>query len=213
MKATGFDDLPEFVIDANRDGMFAAEDAVKKTARAVGTELRRITRRNFSDAWRVWDGRGLSKSIRVRKLERGVYRVDSKAVYDKGRTDRVNLLWVFSEAPTVRSSRRSGVAVPIKGEAPIAANGRRYAWPRELEAMGWDLSFAPIRGKRSTLILGRRNSFEDWKPLYILTPSAKMPRRLDLDGLHAKHTAKLDVLWGEIVDQKTAKRARRSARS
>ena len=45
MKATGFDDLPEFVIDANRDGMFAAEDAVKRTARAVGTELRRIARR------------------------------------------------------------------------------------------------------------------------------------------------------------------------
>ena len=210
MKATGFDQLANFVTEVNRDGYFAAEDAARKVAYATATELRRIVRRNFAAEWRVWDAGSFSKSIRVRRLSPGHYRVDSKAIYVKGRSDETNLLWIFDSAPTVRSGRKSGVAVPIKGETPIAQNGRRFAWPSEVEARGWDLQFAPIRGKDSVLILGRPNKTEDYRPLWIWKPSVKMPKRLDLDGLHNRQAMKLEEVWGQILDGKVAQRAARA---
>lgn len=212
MKTRGFDDLAEFTVDAERDGRFAAQEAVRRVAQATGRELRRLARQNFGAEWRVWDAGSLSKSIRVKRIAPGHYRVDSKAIYVKGRSDEVNLLWVFDQAPVVRSGRKKGVSIPIKGRAPIARNGRRYAWPSELEAMGWDLSFAPIRGKNSVLILGRRNSREDPVPLYIWKPSVKMPKRFDLDALHTKHAATLDEVWGRTVDSRQMRRAARNVR-
>jgi len=213
MKARGFDDLSEFIADAARDGAFASEDTIRVTARNTATELRRIVRKNFGAEWRVWDAGSFSKSIRVRRLAKGHYRVDSKAIYSKKRSGEVNLLWVFDTAPVVRSRGRSGISIPIKDGAPISSNGRRFAWPAEAEAMGWDLSFAPIAGKTSVLILGRRNSYEDPIPLYIWKPDAKMPKRLDLDGLHSKHAAKMEAVWGDILDRKAAKRAVAALRS
>lgn len=207
MKARGFDDLVEFTTGAMRDGAFATEDTIRVTARNTATELRRVVRKNFGAEWRVWNGGSFSKSIRFRKVAKGHYRVDSKAIYSKGRGGDVNLLWVFDTAPVVRSRGRSGISIPIRTGAPIAANGRRFAWPAEAEAMGWDLTFAPIKGKTSVLILGRRNKFEDLVPLYIWKPSAKMPKRLDLDGLHNKHAARMETVWGDILDSKSAKRA------
>ncbi|NBB65303.1 hypothetical protein GVN18_39250 [Pseudomonas sp. ODNR1LW] len=212
MKAKGFDDLSEFVADAARDGAFASEDAVRATARNTAAELRRIVRKNFGAEWRVWDAGSFSKSIRLRRIAKGYYRVDSKAIYSKKRSGEVNLLWVFDTAPVVRGNGRPGVSIPLKNGAPIAANGRRFAWPAEAEAMGWDLSFAPIEGKTSVLILGRRNRFEDPIPLYIWKPDAKMPKRLDLDGLHNKHAAKMETVWGDILDRKAAKRAAQALR-
>ncbi len=206
-QAKGFDDLSEFVLDAHRDGAFAAEDAVRQTARNATAELRRIVRKNFSAEWRVWDAGGFAKSIRLRRIAKNHYRVDSKAIYTKGRSDEVNLLWVFDTAPVVTSARKSGVAIPIKGGAPVAGNGRRFAWPSEAEAMGYDLTFAPIPGKDSVLILGRRNKFEEPIPLYIWKPRVKMPKRLDLDGLHNRHAARMDEVWGDILDRKSVKRA------
>lgn len=207
LTARGFDDLSEFVSQSARDGAFGAEDAVRATARNTATELRRIVRKNFGAEWRVWDAGSFSKSIRLKRIAKGHWRVDSKAIYTKKRGGDVNLLWVFDQAPVVRSSGKSGVAVPVRDGAPIAQNGRRFAWPAEAEAMGYDLSFAPIRGKDSVLILGRRNKTEEFTPLYIWKPSVKMPKRLDLTGLHSKHAAKMDEVWGEILDRKAAKRA------
>lgn len=212
MKARGFDGLEAFVADAARDGGFASEDAVRVTAKNTGAELRRIVRKNFGAEWRVWDAGSFSKSIRVRRLAKGHYRIDSKAIYSKKRSGEVNLLWVFDTAPVVRGNGRPGISIPIKNGAPIASNGRRFAWPAEAEAMGWDLSFAPIAGKSSVLILGRRNSFEEPIPLYIWKPDAKMPKRLDLDGLHNKHAARMETVWGDILDRKSARRAADAAR-
>lgn len=212
MKARGFDDLSEFIADAARDGVFASEDTVRVTARNTATELRRIVRKNFGAEWRVWDAGSFSKSIRLKRVAKGHYRVDSKAIYSKGRGGEVNLLWVFDTAPVVRSRNRSGISIPIKDGAPLASNGRRFAWPREAEAMGWDLTFVPIKGKTSVLILGQRNSYEDPVPLYIWKPSAKMPKRLDLDGLHNKHAAKMETVWGDILDRKSARRAAEALR-
>ena len=73
--------------------------------------------------------------------------------------------------------------------------------------MGYDLTFAPIKGRDSVLILGRRSTAEDYAPLYIWKPSVKMPKRLDLDGLHNKHAMKMDEVWGDILDRKQARRA------
>lgn len=207
LKARGFDDLSEFVSRQARDGAFGAEDAVRATARNTATELRRIVRKNFGAEWRVWDAGSFSKSIRLKRVAKGHWRVDSKAIYSKSRGGDVNLLWVFDQAPVVRSGRKSGVAVPIPDKAPIGQNGRRFAWPKEAEAMGYDLTFAPIKGKDSVLILGRRTAAEDYVPLYIWKPSVKMPKRLDLDGLHNKHAMKMDEVWGDILDRKQARRA------
>jgi|GEM_PF-1914884 len=207
MIARGFDGMAEFVADEARDGGAALEEAVRITARNTATELRRTVRRNFGSEWRVWDGTSFPKSIRLKRVRKGHYRVDSKAVFTKGRSDAVNLLWVFDTAPVVRSGRKSGVSIPIKGNAPIAQNGRRYAWPREAEAMGYELSFAPVKGKDTVLILGRRNRFEDPVPLYMWKPSVKMPKRLDLTGLHSRHAAKMDDVWGEVLDSRRARRA------
>lgn len=203
----GFDDLDQFVFDAERDGRFAAEDAVRRTAYNAATELRRIVRKNFGAEWRVWDAGSFSKSIRVRRIAKGAWRVDSKAIYSKGRSGTVNLLWVFDTAPVIRSSSKSGVAIPNKDHAPIAQNGRRFAWPREAEAMGYDLTFAPVRGKDTVVILGRRNAFEEPVPLYLWKPSVKAPKRLDLTGLHNKHALRMEQVWGDILDQKQARRA------
>lgn len=213
MKAKGFDDLSEFVADSARDGAFASEDTVRVTARNTAAELRRIVRKNFGAEWRVWDAGSFSKSIRLKRVARGHYRVDSKAIYSKKRSGEVNLLWVFDTAPVVRASGRPGVSIPIKDGAPIAANGRRFAWPAEAEAMGWDLSFAPIAGKSSVLILGRRSSYEEPIPLYIWKPFVKMPKRLDLDGLHNRHAARMETVWGDILDRKAAKRAAEAVRA
>jgi len=212
MKTRGFDDLSEFVLEANRDGAYAAEDAIRTTARNAATELRRVVRKNFGAEWRVWDAGSFSKSIRLKRIAKGHWRIDSKAIYTKGRTGEVNLLWVFDTAPVVTSGRRSGVSIPLK-EAPISQSGRRFAWPSEAEALGYDLTFVPIKGKDSVLILGQRNKFEEPVPLYIWKPSVKMPKRLDLDGLHSKHAAKLDQVWGDILDRKSARRAAASLRN
>jgi hypothetical protein len=207
MQAKGFEDLSDFMLDAHRDGQYGAEDAVRKTAQNTATELRRIVRKNFGAEWRVWDAGSFSKSIRVKKIAKGHYRVDSKAIYTKKRGGEVNLLWVFDTAPVVRSGRKSGVAIPIKGSTPIGQSGRRFAWPSEAEAAGWDLTFVPIKGKDSVLILGQRTKAEEPIPLYIWKPSVKMPKRLDLEGLHSRHAAKMDEVWGEILDRKAVRRA------
>lgn len=211
MLTLGGDDLEAFVRQTGRDSERAGDDAARKTAMNTATELRRIVRRNFGSEWRVWNAGSISKTIRVKRVARGWWRVYSKAVYTKHRSDRVDLLWVFDQAPVVRSGRgKPGIAIPIKDGAPLAQNGRRYAWPSEASAMGWDLDFAPILGKKSVLILGRRNSREAWKPLYIWKPSVRMPKRLDLDGLHAKHAARFDEVWGEVLDSRQAKDSARA---
>lgn len=205
-------DHEAFVRDLARTTDGSAEEAARRSADNAARELRRIVRKNFGTEWRVWDAGSFSKTIRVRMIRKGWFRVYSKAVYTKMRSGRVDLLWVFDQAPVIRSGRgKSGVAVPVKGGAPIANNGRRYAWPSEAEAMGWQLDFAPVQGKDSVVILGRRNRFEDWRPLYIWKPSVKAPKRLDLDALHAKHAAAFDDVWGEVLDRRAARAAARTA--
>lgn len=211
MLSLGGDDLEAFAIETARDGSITAEQAARKTAQNTATELRRIVRKNFGSEWRVWNAGSISKSIKVRQVEKGWWRVYSKAVYTKGRSNRVDLLWVFDTAPIIRSGKgKPGISIPVRNGAPIAQNGRRFAWPSEAQAMGWDLSFAPVQGKDTVVILGRRNTFEEWRPLYIWKPSVKAPKRLDLDGLHAKHAARFDEVWGELLDTRQARRAART---
>lgn len=211
MLEVGGDDLEAFVRGTATDADRATDDAPRKVAMNAAAELRRIARKNFGSEWRVWAGGSISKTIRVQMVERGWWRVYSKAVYTKGRSGRVDLLWVFDQAPVIRSGKgKPGISIPVRGGAPLAQNGRRYAWPSEAQGMGWELDFAPIQGKDSVLILGRRNRFEAWIPLYIWKPSTKMPKRLDLDALHSKHAASFDDVWGDLMDQRQARRAARA---
>lgn len=196
----GFDS--DLIRATDRAAHQAEEQAVYQVAKNTQTELRRIVRRAFGTSWRVWNAKGFAASIHVKKVGQGVYKVYSTARYAKGRTDLVDLLWVFDNAPTVRSGKgKAFVAVPIKGAAPIHPNGRRVMWPSEALYYGWQLEVVPIPGKNERLVLGRRNNFEKWRPLYVMVPSTKMPKRVDLEALYQKHSASLPEVWGQILDR------------
>lgn len=197
------DDLAVFALQADRYGEQAHVEAVRKTAYNTANELRRIIRRSFGSEWRVWSAKGFASTIRVVQIAPGHFRVFSKASYAKGRTQKIDLLWVFDTAPVVRSGRgKANVAIPIRGQTPIAQNGRRYMSPSEAMAAGWDLYFANIFGKPGQIAFGRRNRYEEYRPLWIMKPSVKEPKRLDLDGLHRKHAVRIDDVWADIYDRK-----------
>lgn len=204
------DDLAAFVLDAARDSDVAEEQAIRQVAQNAAAELRRIIRSRFGTEWRVWDAAGFAKAIRVKRMGPGWYRVQSKAVYVRGRTQPVDLLWVFDTAPVVRSGKgKPRVAIPIKGQAPIHGNGRRYMSPSEAERAGWELEFAQVMGKDSQVVFGRRNRSEPFRPLWVMKPQVKEPKRFDLTSLHEKHARRLDEVWGELFDRRAARRAAR----
>ncbi len=204
--------LSAFVVAANQAGIAAAEAAPRRAAFAARNELRRHARTRFGKAWRVWDAKGLADSIRARKAGPGWWQVYSKSLYVRGRTEKVDLLWVFDAGPVVRSGKgKPYVAIPIPGQAPIHANGRRYAWPSEAQRMGWDLDFARVMGKDSVVVLGRRNRAEPFRPLYVLKPSVKEPKRFDVAGVHRRHAERLDDYWADDFDKRIAKVGRRAA--
>lgn len=207
------DDMIAFVHAANQAGDDAEEAAIRRAAFGSRNDLRKAARMRLSGhRWRVWDAKGLPAAIRARRMGPGWWQVNSKAIYVKGRTERVDLLWIFDTAASSFSGRgKPYVAVPIPGQAPIAISGRRYAWPSEAMRMGWDLDFARVQGKDSVLVLGRRNSFEAWRPLYILKPRTRQIRRLDLDSVFRRHAAKLDQYWADEFDRRLAKPSRRRA--
>jgi hypothetical protein len=206
-------DMRAFVMAANQSGDEAEEGAVRRAAFASRNDLRKAARQRLSGhKWRVWDAKGLPAAIKARRITAGWWRVDSKAVYVKGRTERVDLLWIFDTGASSYSGKgKAYVAVPLPGQAPIALSGRRYAWPSEAQRMGWELDFARIQGKDSILVLGRRSSFEAWRPLYILKPRTKQMKRLDLDGVYRKHAARLDDYWAREFDARFARALRRVA--
>lgn len=204
------DDLGAFVLEAARAGDTARDQAVRKIANDTAAELRRIIRRSFGTEWRVWAAKGFASTIRVTQMDRGHYRVYSKARYARGRTGVVDLLWVFDTAPTVRSGfGKKHVAIPIKGQTPIARNGRRYMTPSEAAADGWELYFASIRGRSGQIAFGRRNRLEEFRPLWFMKPQVKEPKRLDLDGLHARHAMRMDEVWAQLLDRRLNRAAGR----
>lgn len=204
------DDLAAFVLAANQDGHRASEDAPRKASMNARNELRRQIRTRFSTQGRVWAARGFAASIHVRKMDEDWWSVIDRSVYSKKRSQPVSLAWVFDQAPMIRG-KRGWVAVPIKGQAPIHRNGRRYAWPSEAAADGWELEVTPIMGKNLKLILGRLNRLEPWRPLYFYIPPYRASKRLDLDSLWRKHAASMDRLWAEAFDRRMANRARKRA--
>lgn len=198
-------DLEKFVRDTLRDAENAEEQAVRMVASRCAKELRALIKQSFGQEWAVFKSPGFAKAIKVKKMGPGWYRVYSKATYVKGRTQPVDLLWVFETGPQVSSGfGKPGIVVPIPGHAPIASSGRRYMWPSEATAAGWMLDFAPIMGRNSVLILGRRSTHEPWVPLWIWKPSVRMPTRLDLAGLFEKHSATMEATWADIVDGRIA---------
>lgn len=204
------DDLGAFVLEAAHGGEVARDQAVRKIASDTAVELRRIIRRSFGTEWRVWSAKGFAKTIRVTQMDRGHYRVYSKASYAKGRTEKVDLLWVFDTAPVVRSGfGKANVAIPIKGQTPIAQNGRRYMSPSEAMKAGWELYFATIAGRPGQIAFGRRNRLEEFRPLWIMRPHVKEPKRLDLDGLHRRHAARMDEVWALLLERRLTRSAAR----
>ncbi len=205
------DDLLLFVDKADRHAGFAAQDAARKAAMNARNDLRRQIRSRFGRSGRVWNTKGFAASVVVKKISDEVWQVVDRAVYSKRRSQEVGLLWVFDAAPVI-SGQGGWTAVPIAGQAPIARNGRRYAWAREAAAMGWQLeTVIPAGEKAYKVILGRLNRTEPWRPVYILLPPYRMGRRLDLRATHLKHEAKMPDLWAEAFDKRMMKVPRRRA--
>lgn len=201
------DDLALFALEAQRFGEQAHVEAVRKTAYNTANELRRIIRRSFGAAWRAQglSTKGFAATIRVKQISPGHYRVYSKATYAKGRSQMVDLLWVFDTAPVVRSGRgKANVAVPIVKHTPetTGRGGRRFMSPSEAIAAGWEVYFATIFGKPGQIAFGRQNRYQEFKPMWVMKPAVKEPKRLDLDGLHRKHAVRIDDVWAEIYDRK-----------
>lgn len=202
------DNLAAFVLAANQDGGRAAEDAVRRVAVGSRNELRRIIRTRFSSGGAVFNAKGFAAAINVKKNADEWWSVVDRSVYRKKRSEAVSLAWVFDTAPIISSRSGGWVAVPIKGQAPLAGSGRRYAWPSEAAARGWDLEIVPIMGKPFKLIMGRLGNRGPWTPLYFYIPPYKAAKRLDLDALWRKWTARLETEWGDAFDRRQAKRRR-----
>lgn len=210
VRQTG-DDLLLFVDKADRHAGFAAQDAARKAAMNARNDLRRQIRSRFGRSGRVWNTKGFAASVVVKKISDEVWQVVDRAVYSKKRRQEVGLLWVFDASPVIHG-KRSWVAVPIQGQAPIHRNGRRYAWPSEAAAMGWQLETANAGGTKPVkVIFGRLNRLEPFRPLYFLIPPYRMKRRLDLRATHLKHEAKMPDLWAEAFDKRMMKVPRRRA--
>lgn len=202
------DDLAVFVLAANRDGARASQDAVRRVAVGSRNELRRMIRTRFASGGAVFNARGFAKAINVKKQSDEWWSVVDRSIYKKKRSEAVSLAWVFDNAPRIASRSGGWVAVPIKGQAPLAANGRRYAWPSEAAARGWRLEIVPIMGKPFKLIMGRQGNRGPWTPLYFYIPPYKAAKRLDLDALWRKWTDRLETEWGDAFDRRQAKRRR-----
>lgn len=204
------DDLAVYVLAANQDGIRATQDSVRRVAMGTRNDLRRIIRQRFSTAGRVWAARGFAAAIHVKKQDDSWWSVVDRSVYRKKRSEALSLAWVFDTAPVVKG-RKGWVAVPIRGEAPLASSGRRYAWPSEAAAQGWELEIANVMGKPFKVILGRRNSREPWRPIYYYIPPYRAAKRLDLEGLHRKWAERLEPEWADAYDRRQLKRLPRRA--
>lgn len=202
------DDLAAFVRGSYDDQIAAGDSAVRISAFRSRKDWRSQIRRGFGGGAGLYNSRGWAKSVIVKRVGRGTYEVSDKATYSKGRSVRVSLSWVFDNAPTIRG-RKNWTAVAIRGRAPLAPSGRRYMWPSEADAAGWELEIVPVMGKRFKLIMGRRGPRDAWSPLWFYIPPYRARKGLDLDGIHARHDAALDQTWGEEFDKLASKRARR----
>jgi hypothetical protein len=203
------DDLAAFVRGSLIDSQEAEQAAVRMSAFRAAREWRRQIKTGFRTGSRLYKAKGWSKGVLVRKRTPVRYEVGDKATYSKGRSQKVGLSWVFDNAPTIRG-RRGWVAVPIEGRAPVASSGRRYMWPSEAAAAGYELEIAPVMGKRYKLIMGRRGPHDHWIAMWFYIPPYRAKKGLDLDGIHRRQDAAIDQVWGEELDKRTARRARRS---
>jgi hypothetical protein len=200
-RTSGFGDLAKFVRDQDKIARAANDAAPRILAYRTQRKLKAVIRR-MGQTWRVWAAPGFEKAIHVKRMGPGWWRVYSKAVYVKGRTQPVDLLWVFDQAPQVISGfGKGGLAVPIPGHTPVAASGRRYAWPSELARRGWELEFAAIQGSANKLVLGRANRHDAWRPLYIwVAHPIQMPKVFDLQALYDEMAPTLETTWADLID-------------
>lgn len=203
------DDLVAFVRGVNEDSLGAADAAPRITAFRSARGLRATIKKRFGTNGRVYAAPGWAKAIQVKRRGPGWFQVVDRARYAKGRSQPLSLGWVFDTAPTIRG-KKGWTSVPIKGAAPIAASGRRYMWPSEAAQAGYELEIAPVMGKRYKLIFGRRGPRDAWVAMWYWIPPYRAKKALDLDGHHRLYANQIDEVWGEELDKRTAKRARRS---
>jgi hypothetical protein len=202
------DDLASFVRGSYADSIDAQHAAVRITSFRAARQLRRDIVSRFGTSGRVYAAKGFAKAILVRKRAAGWWEVADKATYSKGRSVKVGLAWVFDNSPTI-SGKKGWTAVPIKGAAPIASSGRRHMWPSEASRQGYELEIAAASGKRYKIIFGRRGPRDAWRAMWLWIPPYRAKKALDLDGIHRKHSAQMDTVWGEELDSRTQKRVRR----
>ncbi|MEH0194576.1 hypothetical protein V7S57_02455 [Caulobacter sp. CCNWLY153] len=202
------DDLAAYLKGLREDTAAANTAAPRRTAFRAARELRALIKKRFSTNGRVYAAPGWAKAIRVDKMSDREFHVADKATYTRGRTMRVGLAWVFDNAPVI-SGKKGWTAVPIQGAAPIHRTGRRYMWPSEADKAGYQLEIANVMGKRFKVIFGRLNRFDPWRAMWLWIPPYRAKKALDLNSLHARHAAQIDALWGDELDARTSKRARK----
>lgn len=206
MNARG-DDLAAFVRGSLDDGEAATKAVPRISAFRSARDWRGQIKRNFKRT-RLYKSAGWQKGVIVKQVRPGVWEVRDKATYSKGRTQRLALSWVFDNSPTIRG-RKNWTAVPIEGAAPVAASGRRYMWPSEAAAAGWELQIVPVMGKRFKLIMARRGPRDEMRPCWFYIPPYRAKKGLDLDGIHRRHDSRTDETWGEEYDRLSARRSRK----
>lgn len=207
-------DLEADVLAMGRALAGARLDAPRLTAQDTATLLRRQARTAFAGAKPLDGNKRFADSIRVKRMGRGWYRVWSKATYTRGRSVKVDLLWVFDAGPMVTGRGGKGIAVPI-GRV-IGSSSKRLATPAEAEAMGWTLSFLPLKSGKGWLIMGKLaggdfgkmygGANQPSKPLFILLKGGvKMPKRFDLDGLMRQQSPKFEQFAVSAYDRRMAR--------
>ena len=204
------DDLAGFVRQAYAAAQEGARKAPKRAAANASAELKVLIRQRFRRV-SYWNSPGFAKAVRFKEMAPGWWRTYSRAVYVRGRSEPVDLLWFFDQPQkTVTSGLgKTGVAVPLP-DCPLANSGKRYAWPSELARAGWRLEFIATRNPNVALILGTIGRTQA-RPLFLWMRSTRPRARLDLDALFAKHAATIDTYWAEYVDAAIEKKPRRLA--
>jgi hypothetical protein len=204
------DDLAIYVVAANQAGKEAAQTAVRRAAFGARRDIQSQIRERFGTSGRIYAAKGWAKAIVVKKQSPDWYSVVDKATYSKKRTGQVGLTWVFDNAPMI-TGKKGWVAVPIKGQAPIASSGRRYMWPSEADKAGYQLDVVQIIGKPIKVIFGKRGAQDPWTAMWFLIPPYRAAKRLDLDGTYNRYAVLIEPYWLDEFDKRLAGKAQRLA--
>ena len=193
------EDLAAFVKSASAAGREGTLKAPKRAAANASAQLKKEINGRFGRV-SYWSAQPFAKTIRFQAIAPGWWRTSSKAVYYKGRSEPVDLLWFYDQPQkTITSTRGTGLAIPLP-TTPLVRRGNRYAWPAELVAQGWKLAFLKTRNPNVQLIVGKLGSGPE-QPLFLWVKQTRPKARLDVNAIFQIHADSLETLWAQYMDE------------